>query len=108
MNIKSDLLNSSVLIHSFPILMFLLFSIYQIVLALKNCGIGNNDLGWIRVSFLVNIPFVLGVFIYLGVILIKKKIPSFMDFIFIIIIYVIIYFWYSVLLGNSKEFRELK
>ena len=99
---------SRLLIHSLPVLVFLLFLIYQITLACYNCGLENSNLGWIRASFFLNIPFVLCVFIYFGVRLKQKKLPSVIHVLAIIVYYMLCSFSYTLILGIYFEIDELK
>lgn len=97
-----------ILIRLFPTLVFLLFSIYQVVLACYNCTLEDSDLGWIRASFFLNIPFISGVFIYIIIIFSSKKMPTFDHFTMMITTYIGIYFHYTYFLGIYGEVDEMK
>lgn len=72
----------------FPIFVFLAFPTYQVVLACYNCRLEDTNLGWIRAAFFLNIPFILGVFIYLILMLSSNQIPTFTYFVGIILLYI--------------------
>jgi ABC-type sulfate transport system permease component len=82
--------------------------IYQIVLACYNCSFEDTNLGWIRTSFFLNIPFVLTVCIYIIENIKTKKIPSLTHFRTTVVIYSLLFFLYLVDLGIYFEVDELK
>ena len=81
---------------------------YEIVLAGYNYVLENSNLGWIRASFFLNIPWVLCIFIYIRIMFKKNKLPSIGDFILIILLYVIFFFKYFIFCGCYGEIGELQ
>ncbi len=93
---------------SFLFFIFLFYMIYQIVLACYNCSFEDTNLGWIRASFFLNIPFVLAICIYIIYNIKTKKIPSFTDFRTTVVIYISIFLFYLFDIGIYFEVDELK
>jgi hypothetical protein len=96
-----------ILVSSLLILILLIFSIYQIVLGCYNCRLENNNLGWIRASFLWNIPLVLFILIQIVIIVRKNKALPLLVVLSFIWLYFLFLFWYSVMLGIYVEVGEL-
>ena len=93
-------------IPSVFIVVLLLFAIYQIALACYNCRLENTNLSWIRASFFLNLPFVLGVFLYIFKTMMAKKPLSFPDVTSIAKCYTFPFFWYSCCIGLFFETVE--
>lgn len=96
-----------ILITLILILIFLPYSIYEIVLGCYNCPIETSNLPWIRASFLLNIPLVLTLFIYIFLKLTRKSMINFNDFLLIIIIYISITFSFSIFFAIPFQVDEL-
>jgi hypothetical protein len=94
------------LIALFLILVLLLFSTYQIILGCFNCGFGITNLGWIRASFFLNIPFVLSIFIYIVIRIRKKVMPSLSEVFAFVLIYMGFFGFYKYFVGIYGEFNE--
>lgn len=93
---------------SFLLVFFLLYMIYQIILAGFNCTLESTNLGWIRASFFLNIPFLLTACIYLIRNCVKKKLPSLFSLWLIISLHSAIFINYVLLMGIYFEVDELK
>jgi hypothetical protein len=110
-SIKSNSLASLIKIYHplFLIIIFLLYLLYQIILAGFNCRLEESNLSWIRSSFFLNIPFLLvGIFIIVRYWK-KEKSLLFVKFThFIILSYVIFFFLYWISLAINREVDELK
>ena len=63
----------------FVILVLFLFGTYQIVLACYKCPLPNHKLTMIRMSFFVNLIFIVCIFSQLISMIIEKRIPSHKD-----------------------------
>lgn len=90
----------------FLILIFLLFLVYEVVIACYDCGFEHNNLGWIRASFFINIPFLFGISIHTAIKL-KTRTVVLKDVFSMIILYMLFVFFYSVSLGFYFEYLEL-
>jgi hypothetical protein len=95
-------------VPSFLFFVFFFYMIYQIVLACFNCSFEDTDLGWIRASFFLNIPFVLAVCIYIIHNIKTKKIPSLTHFRTTVFIYSLLLLFYLLDMGINFEVDELK
>jgi hypothetical protein len=95
-------------VSSFLFFVFFFYMIYHIVLACFNCSLEDTNLGWIRASFFLNIPFVLAVCIYIIHYIKTKKIPSLTHFRTTIIIYISVFLFYFFEGGIYAEIDELK
>jgi hypothetical protein len=80
LNYSSDYFRKFVqtLISLFLILVLVVLCIDRIVFDCYTYGFENNNLRRIRVSFLLNIPFALGILIYIIVMFRERKMPSFL------------------------------
>ncbi|CAF1422245.1 unnamed protein product [Adineta ricciae] len=82
------------LIKIILILGLLLFSIPQIILACFNCPLTYENLGWIRASLFMNVPFVLGIFIFLIRKLIRREWPLYFHIVQMAVAYVCVPGWH--------------
>ncbi len=93
----------------FFILIFLLYLLYQIILAGFNCRVEDSNLSWIRASFFLNIPFLLAAIFIIIKKWKKKKSLLFAEFTHsIILLYAIFFIVYWIVLGIWKEIVELQ
>jgi hypothetical protein len=92
---------------SFLFIVFVSYMIFQIILAGFNCPLPDSNLGWIRASFFLNIPYVFFLLIYIIQRIITKKFSSLNDFRNTFLVYISYFTLYELVLGISFEAGEL-
>ena len=92
---------------SILIFVFLTYLMFQIVVGCINCQLEDSNLGWIRAAFILNIPLVLIILIFIVRRLLEKNPLQLSNVKHIVNIHAGMFFAYSINIGIYFEVSEL-